>query len=55
MLDSSIPGRVSAMRALLRVDALISNDNAQRERFDVWSDQHAWTEGLHDFSYNLLD
>ena len=54
-LERSSPAHVTALRALLRVGSPVAEDLAQRELFDAWSDQHAWTEALHDFTSNVLN
>ncbi len=54
MLAPSSPGHVCALQALLHVGSPMAADLAQRELFTAWSDQHQWTEAVHEFNSNLL-
>ena len=54
-LELSSPGPASALRVLVQPGCVVAADIAQRELYDVWSDQHQWTEGIHEFQSVLLD
>lgn len=54
-LELSSPGPARALRILVQPGSVVAADISQRELYDVWSDQHQWTEGIHEFQSVLLD
>ena len=55
LLEPSSPGPASALRLLIHPGAPVAADLTQRELFEAWTDQHQWTDSMHDFQSVLLD
>ena len=54
-LAQSSPAHVSAIRTLVRVGLPVPGHMAQRELFEMWCDQHQWSDALHEGLSTLLE